>query len=179
MQAPDRIKLPIEFDAARMLADLERDLSKPFTYYNVVMLTVPQDMSTHTGASRAPSVDNGDLSDIPYIKSIIDGFREKTVVTLVRLLRLEAGAEVARHTDPTLGLDVPDSVVRLTIPISPTDEVTFLLNDTPMEMQPGECWYMKLNDPHEITHRGTTERVNMTIDVVPNEWVLDQLGLAA
>jgi len=179
MNAPDRIKLPIAFDSDRILAELERDLAKPFTYYSVVMLTVPEDMNAHDGASRAPSKDNGDLSDIPYIKSIIDDFREKTVVTLVRLLRLEAGAEVARHTDPTLGLDVPDSVVRLTIPISPTDDVDFLLNDTPMDMKPGECWYMKLNDPHQITHHGASERVNMTIDVVPNDWVLDQLGLAA
>lgn len=179
MHAPDRIKLPIEFDSHRMLAELERDLAKPFTYYSVVMLTVPPDMSLHDGASRAPSKDNGDLSDIPYIKSIIDDFRDVTVVTLVRLLRLEAGAEVALHTDPTLGLDVPDSVVRLTIPISPTYDVDFLLNDAPMEMKPGECWYMKLNDPHQVIHYGTSERINMTIDVVPNDWVLEQLGLAA
>ena len=179
MQAPDRIKLPIAFDSDRMLAELERDLSKPFLYYTVIMLTVPPDMSAHTGASRTPSVDHGDLSDIPYIKSIIDGFRDKTIVTLARLLRLEAGAEVARHTDPTLGLDVPNSVVRLTIPITPTEDVDFMLNDVPMDMKPGECWYMKLNDPHQITHHGRTERVNMTLDVVPNDWVLDQLGLAA
>ena len=93
-QASDRIKLPLHYDAQRMLDELSNDLAKPFLYYSVVMLAVPQDMSTHTGASRAPSKDNGDLSDIPYIKSIIDDFRAHTVVTLARVLRLEAGAEV-------------------------------------------------------------------------------------
>ncbi|WP_299042125.1 aspartyl/asparaginyl beta-hydroxylase domain-containing protein [uncultured Tateyamaria sp.] len=178
-QAPDRIKLPFHYDAGRMLDELSSDLAKPFLYYSVVMLTVPPDLSAHTGASRAPSKDNGDLSDIPYTKSIIDGFRAHTVVTLTRLLRLEAGAEVQEHTDPTLGLDVPDSVVRLTIPITPTDDVEFLLNGDPVPMQPGECWYMKLNDPHRVLHHGTQERVNLTLDVVPNAWVLDQLGVAA
>jgi len=178
-QASDRIKLPLHFDAQRMLDELSTDLAKPFLYYSVVMLTVPQDMSVHTGASRAPSKDNGDLSDIPYIKSIIDGFREHTVVTLTRVLRLEGGAEVKEHTDPTLGLDVPDSVVRLTIPITPTNDVDFLLNGKPVPMQPGECWYMKLNDPHKVLHHGTAERVNLAIDVVPNDWLLDKLGLAA
>ncbi|MGP6086651.1 aspartyl/asparaginyl beta-hydroxylase domain-containing protein [Antarctobacter jejuensis] len=179
IQAEDRIKLPMHYDAPRMLDEIAKDLSRPFLYYSVVMLAVPKDMSKHTGASRAPSKDNGDLSDIPYIKSIIDEFRAHTVVTLARLLRLEGGAEVKEHTDPTLGLDVPDSVVRLTIPITPTDDVDFLLNGAPVPMQPGECWYMKLNDPHQVLHHGMAERVNLTIDVVPNDWVLDQLGLAA
>lgn len=178
-QASDRIKLPLHYDAQRMLDELSNDLAKPFLYYSVVMLAVPQDMSTHTGASRAPSKDNGDLSDIPYIKSIIDDFRAHTVVTLARVLRLEAGAEVKEHTDPTLGLDVPDSVVRLTIPITPTHDVDFVLNGEPVPMQPGECWYMKLNDPHKVLHHGTSERVNLTIDVVPNDWVMDKLGVAA
>ncbi|WP_299627044.1 aspartyl/asparaginyl beta-hydroxylase domain-containing protein [uncultured Tateyamaria sp.] len=178
-QAADRIKLPLQYDAQRMLDELSKDMAKPFLYYSVVMLTVPPDMSAHTGASRAPSKDIGDLSDIPYIKSIIEEFRAHTVVTLTRLLRLEAGAEVKEHTDPTLGLDVPDSVVRLTIPITPTDDVDFVLNGEPVQMQPGECWYMKLNDPHSVLHHGTTQRVNLTIDVVPNDWVLEQLGVAA
>ncbi|MEM1301653.1 MAG: aspartyl/asparaginyl beta-hydroxylase domain-containing protein [Pseudomonadota bacterium] len=179
IEAVDRIKLPLEFDAGRMLEELSRDLSKPFMYYSVVMLTVPGNIDQHTGASRAPSVDNGDLSDIPYIKSVIDSFREKTTVTLARILRLEGGSEVQEHTDPTLGLDVPDSVVRLTIPITPTDDVDFLLNGEAVPMQPGECWYMKLNDRHQVLHHGTDERVNLTIDVVPNDWVLDQLGVVA
>ena len=45
-------------------------------------------------------------------------------------------------------------------------------------MQPGECWYMKLNDPHRILNASDRERVNFTIDVVPNDWVLEMLGLS-
>ena len=148
-----------------------------YIYYQVLMLCVPPDLSKHTGASRIAAEDNGNLSDIPYLKSIIDFFRSHTTVTLARLLRLEAGGVVKEHTDPTLGLDVPDSVVRLTVPITATDNVDFYLNSRLVDMQPGECWYMKLNDPHRIDNNSSTERVNFAIDVVPNEWVLQQLSL--
>lgn len=177
--APDRIRLPMSFDAERLQAEIAKDCQRPFLYYSVVMLAKPPNLREHNGASRAPAIDSGDLSDIPYIKGIIDDLRAVTTVTLVRLLRLEPGAEVKEHTDPTLGLDVPDSVVRLTIPITATEDVDFYLNGEPVPMQAGECWYMKLNDPHRVLHRGQTERANLTLDVVPNDWVLDQLGLQA
>jgi hypothetical protein len=175
--APDRIQLPIQFDAAALQAELAGIKARPYVYYYVDMLCIPPDMSKHTGASRAPAIDHGDLSDIPVLKSIIEYFRAHTTVTLARLLRLEPGAEVKQHTDPTLGLDIDDSVIRLTVPITDPTNVTFWLNDTPTQMQPGECWYLKLNDPHRILNASDKERVNLTIDVVPNDWVLAQLGL--
>jgi quercetin dioxygenase-like cupin family protein len=176
--APDRIQLPISFDAAALQAEVSAMKTRPYVYYYVDMLCIPPDLSQHTGASRAAAIDHGDLSDIPVLKGIIEYFRQHTTVTLARLLRLEPGAEVKQHTDPTLGLDIEDSVIRLTIPITDPTGVTFWLNDVPIEMQPGECWYMKLNDPHRILNASDRERVNFTIDVVPNDWVLKMLGLS-
>jgi len=38
-------------------------------------------------------------------------------------------------------------------------------------MKPGECWYLRLTDPHRIVHGGRLERVNLSIDMAPKHWV--------
>jgi hypothetical protein len=91
-------------------------------------------------------------------------------------LRLEAGAIVKEHTDPTLDLGTENSVIRLTIPILSDDTVEFFLNGSPVPMLPGECWYLRLSDPHRIVNAGAMERINLTIDMVPNEWVKSLLA---
>ena len=42
-------------------------------------------------------------------------------------------------------------------------------------MKPGECWYMRLTDPHKVINNGSTERVNLTIDIIPNDWVRNMI----
>ncbi len=44
-------------------------------------------------------------------------------------------------------------------------------NITILNMKPGACWYMRLTDPHRVINNGSTERVNLTIDMIPNDWV--------
>ncbi|MEM1320270.1 MAG: aspartyl/asparaginyl beta-hydroxylase domain-containing protein [Bacteroidota bacterium] len=185
----DRIKLPFQFDAAKMMEEINAmDLSF-FIYYKVIMLRAPAHMVDTSLPVPPPAddfadgswtewMDTPELLQSPYLKSIIDTFRQHTKVTLVRLLRLEAGAVVKAHTDPTLALEVPKSVIRLTIPIQINDGVTFYLNDTPVPMQLGECWYMRLCDTHRIVNAGTTERLNMSIDMIPNEWVRNMIAEA-
>ena len=97
--------------------------------------------------------------------------RAHAIVTLVRLLRLAPGGIIGEHTDPTLGLHIEKSVIRLTIPVLTNDSVEFFLNDTLVPMQAGECWYLRLTDPHRVVNAGPTERINMTIDVAAKEWV--------
>ena len=97
--------------------------------------------------------------------------KQHTKVTLVRILRLAAGNIVKEHCDPTLGLEVPKSVIRLTIPILNGDGVVFYLNGEPVPMLPGECWYMRLSDPHSVVNSSSEDRINLTIDMIPNDWV--------
>ena len=47
----------------------------------------------------------------------------------------------------------------------------FILNNTPVPMQPGECWYLNLINLHKVTNLGLTERINLTIDLIPNTWI--------
>lgn len=155
---------------------------RDFIYYDVLPLRAPAHMVDPSIAPPPPANDYADGSwtewlDTPalkgaaYLSQVIDTFREHTDVTLVRLLRLEAGAAVKEHTDPTLGLEQENSVICLTIPVLSGEQVGFYLNDILVPMQPGECWYLRLSDPHRIVNAGTTERINMSIDMIPNEWV--------
>lgn len=185
-QVADRIKLPFTFDHNKMLTDIERLNLANFIYYDVVPLRGPAHVidssipfpppaDDYADGSWCDWLDTPELTKSPYLNEIVDFFKAKTKVTLVRLLRLEAGQIVKEHTDPTLGIQVHKSVIRLTIPILVNDDVTFYLNGTPVEMGLGECWYLRLTDPHSIVNGGTTQRINMSIDMIPNEWVTENI----
>ncbi|MHA7057695.1 aspartyl/asparaginyl beta-hydroxylase domain-containing protein [Aquimarina sp. M1] len=181
-QTNDRIKLPFSFDAEKMIEEFKSFTPEHFEYYNVIPLRAPAHQVDTSLPFPPPADDYADgswtdwldtkaLQQSPYLTSVVDFFRKHTKVTLVRLLRLAPGAIVKEHTDPTLGLEIERSVVRLTIPITYSDDVTFYLNNTAVKMLSGECWYLRLTDPHKIENLGTTERVNFTIDMIPNEWL--------
>ena len=183
----DRIRLPMSFDVARMQAEVQSLNLRGFIYYDVMPLRSPAHLVDPT-IPRPPPVDDyadgswTDWLDTPalrgaaYLSEVVDTFREHTDVTLVRLLRLEAGAVVKEHTDPTLGLEQESSVIRLTIPVFGGEQVEFYLNDSLVPMRSGECWYLRLSDPHRVVNAGATERINITIDMVPNEWVRSLLN---
>ena len=91
----------------------------------------------------------------------------------MRLLFLAPQSVVDEHTDPTLALEEEKSMIRLTIPIATNDGVAFYLNDQIVPMKVGECWYLRLSDPHRVVNTGTTDRINLTIDVIPNDAMVE------
>lgn len=182
----DRVQLPFLFDVEKMKQEVHNLSLQNYIYYSVMPLRAPAHLvdrslpfpTATTGfadGSWTDWLDTPDLKRSPYLTEVVDTFRKHTKVTLVRLLRLGAGETVKEHTDPTLGLHIEESVIRLTIPIITTDKVVFWLNGTPVPMQAGECWYLRLTDPHKILNGGTTERINLTIDMIPNDWVRAQI----
>jgi len=180
----DRIKLPFNFNVEKMHSEIKALNLADFIYYSVLPLRSPSHIADPSLPVPPPPV-SGDYADgswtqwsdlaplknSPYLSSVVDTFRKHSKVTLVRLLRLAPGAIVKEHTDPTLGLEQKNSVIRLTIPIQSDDAVEFYLNNSIVPMKEGQCWYMRLSDPHRIIHSGNVERINMSIDVVPNEWI--------
>ncbi|WGH76926.1 aspartyl/asparaginyl beta-hydroxylase domain-containing protein [Tenacibaculum tangerinum] len=178
----DRIQLPFQFSAAKMLEETKALQLENFEYYNVIPLRSPAHLVDTSLPFPPPADDYADgswtdwldtkaLKQSSYLTSIVDFFKEHTTVTLVRLLRLAPHSTVKEHIDATLGLEVEKSVVRLTIPILNNKDVTFYLNNTPVQMQAGECWYLRLTDPHKVINDGAQERINMTIDMIPNDWL--------
>ena len=178
----DRVQLPFSFDVDKMYEEIQALNLQDFIYYDSLPLRSPAHMVDPSIPKPPPPEDYADgswtewlntsaLKASPYLTSIVDKFRQHTDVTLVRILRLAPGAIVQEHTDPTLGLHIERSVIRLTIPVLVDENVDFFLNGTPVPMQPGECWYLRLTDPHKVVNSSTTERINITIDMIPNEWV--------
>lgn len=172
----DRVLLGIRFDAEELAREVHALDLRDFVEYSVIPLTAP------TAKPAVGEIDYADgswadwhptdwLDACPTIASIVDHFGRRTTVTLVRLLRLAAGGIVAEHTDPTLGLEQPRSVIRLTVPIITNDDVEMHLNDSLVPMRPGDCWYLRFSDPHRVTNRGLQERIHLSIDMVPNAWV--------
>lgn len=178
----DRIKLPFNFEVPKMFKEAKALQLDNFEYYDVIPLRSPAHLVDTSLPFPPPAEDYADgswtdwldtnaLKKSPYLTSVIDFFKENTTVNLVRLLRLAPHSTVKEHTDPTLGLEIEKSVIRLTIPILNNENVTFYLNNTPVLMKPGECWYMRLTDPHKVINNGDEERINLTIDMIPNDWI--------
>ena len=178
----DRVRLPLDFDVAKMQADLKVLNDAGFIYYKAVPLRAPAHLVDSSIPFPPPADDYADgswtewmdtptMKDCPYLSSIVKTFEEHTTVNLVRLLRLAPDSVVKEHVDPTLGIHIEKSMVRLTIPIQTNDQVEFYLNNEVVPMKLGECWYLKLTDPHKVINNGSTERINLTIDVIPNDWV--------
>ncbi|MEM7102821.1 MAG: aspartyl/asparaginyl beta-hydroxylase domain-containing protein [Bacteroidota bacterium] len=176
----DRVKLPFTFDVEQMQQEYKKLTLRNFIYYDVLQLRGPAHIIDPSLPIPPPADDYADgswtdwlnsptLNSSPYFTGIVDKFRELTDVTLVRLLRLEPGAVVKEHTDPTLGLQIEKSVIRLTIPIINEPGVEFILNGDLVPMVPGECWYLRLTDPHRVLNNSNKERVNMSIDMIPND----------
>ena len=181
-QAPDRVKLPLLYDVKKLQSEVEAIKKTDFIYYNAIPLRSPAHLVDSSVPFPPPATDYADgtwcdwlntpvLEQLPYIKSILEELQKNTQVNLVRLLRLAPNSEVKEHTDPTLALEEHKSMIRLTIPIFSNDEVEFYLNNSIVEMKLGECWYLRLSDPHKIFNNSTEERINLTIDVIPNEWI--------
>ncbi|EAZ79872.1 aspartyl/asparaginyl beta-hydroxylase domain-containing protein [Algoriphagus machipongonensis] len=188
-ETKDRIQLPFKFDVEKMVLEAKALKQKEYEYYNVIPLRSPAHLVDTSLPFPPPADDYADgtwtdwldtpaLKSSPYLKSIIEFFSEYTTVNLVRLLFLAPNSIVKEHTDPTLGLEQEKSMIRLTIPVDNNEGVEFYLNDELVPMKVGECWYLRLTDPHRVFNKGTTDRINLTIDIIPNDQIIEILNKA-
>jgi quercetin dioxygenase-like cupin family protein len=92
----------------------------------------------------------------------------------VRLLRLGPGASVREHTDYNLGYD--DGEVRFHVPVLTNPDAVFELEGRPVEMLPGETWYLDFNLRHRVANLGAEPRIHLVIDCVVNDWVTQALA---
>lgn len=185
----DRVCLPFTFDVQKMMHEIDAMRLKPYHYYDVkplrspahmvdTSLPIPPPAEDYADGSWTPWMNVPELEQSSYLKSIVDFFSTHTDVTLVRILRLAPGQVVQEHTDPTLGLEEHKSVIRLTIPVINEAGVSFYLNSEAVPMKPGECWYLRLTDPHSVVNNSARDRVNISIDMIPNEWVRSVIAQA-
>lgn len=91
----------------------------------------------------------------------------------VRLMKLEAGAEIREHADS--GLSLFHGHARLHVPILTSPNVEFRLGGVRQRMAPGECWYHDFTLPHAVVNRGERPRVHLVLDCHVSDWLREQI----
>jgi hypothetical protein len=184
---PDRVRLPLAFDAARLAADLATldgtDWVEHFVRQNyegdwsVLPLRAPVGATHPIQMIYSPPgitdfVDTDFLARTPYFAEVIAAFRCQ--VMSVRLMRLTPGSVIKEHKDHDLRAE--EGVARIHVPVVTNDGVEFYLNREPVKMLPGEAWYLRLADPHSVVNNGAETRVHLVIDVVVDDWMAGLLA---
>jgi hypothetical protein len=187
---PDRVRLPLRFDAERLQRDLARLGEAAWTphfveqNYSGDWSVIP--LRAKAGATHPVQMiysdpmarefeDTPALAETPYFRAALACFR--CPLRSVRLMRLSPGSRIKTHQD--LDLDVESGMVRFHVPIMTNPEVEFRLNDAPVPLTAGSAWYLRLSDPHSVDNRGTTDRVHLVIDAEANAWVCESLSRGA
>lgn len=179
---PDRLRLPLSFDAALLARDLRaakpEDWIAHFVPQNYVGEWSVIPLRAKAGATHPimmiysdPScrtfADTPFLAAFPYCQEVMASFA--CPLLAVRLMRLGPGATIKEHSD--YDLDAENGVARLHVPMLTSSDVTFALNGRPVDMEAGSCWYLRLSDPHAVVNRGTRERIHLVLDVEVDGWL--------
>jgi hypothetical protein len=120
-------------------------------------------------------VDTPLLARCGYLQQVLAAFQ--CPLHAVRLMKLTPGSIIKPHDDHDLAAE--QGRVRLHIPVTTNADVDFRLNGTSIVMREGECWYLRLSDPHSVANRGQTDRVHLVIDALVTPWLEEQLNSAA
>lgn len=173
---PDRVKLPLAFDPARLAGDLAQmqadDWIAHFVTQNYDGDWSALPLRAHAGAihpiqmiysppDATDFVDTPLLARTPYFREVIAAFGPG--VTCVRLMRLTPGSVIKQHFDHDLAAE--EGWARIHVPVTTNPGVEFFVNDVPVTMLPGEAWYLRLADPHRAANHGEETRVHLVIDM--------------
>jgi hypothetical protein len=176
---PDRVRLPLRFDADAMAGDLGNipgDAWIPHfnqaiyegDWSGVALRSVGGTIAIYPDPTRTDEfADTEHLAACPNIAAALT--RLRCPLQSARLLRLGPGAAIEAHRD--YRLSHADGELRLHVPITTDDAVEFLHDGMPVDMGPGECWYMDFTKTHAVTNRGTQPRINLVVDCTVNDWL--------
>lgn len=182
----DRVKLDVVFDVfalQRELASLQSELwINHFVQQNyegewcVIALRGPAGAEhpiqmIYSDPSCSEFADTPYLAKCPYIRDVLSWF--KCPLQSVRLMKLTAGSHIKEHCDHDL--EVESGAARLHIPLLTSTHVDFRLNGSSVVMREGECWYLRLSEPHSVKNDGSSDRVHLVIDTLVNDWLLEEL----
>jgi quercetin dioxygenase-like cupin family protein len=187
---PDRLRLPLAIDPAPLAAEAAALPPEAWTRHfvpdnyagdwSVAPLRAPAGANHPIMQITSPPdckdwVETEWLAACPAIAALLTRFA--CSLAAVRLMRLGPGSEIKEHRDHDLSADF--GMARLHVPLTTSPQVEFLVNRAPVTMVPGECWYLRLADPHAVTNHGDTARVHLVIDAEVNDWLAELLLRAA
>lgn len=184
---PDAVRLPLDFDSDRLRADLAiaEDIGWTDHFvkrnyegsWSAIALRGPA-YATHPIQAIYSDPSCTEFSDTPvlaacaYFRDVLAAFA--CPLQSVRLMRLEPGSVIHEHRDHEL--DIESGFARLHVPVATNPGVTFTLNQRAVRMREGECWYLRLSDPHAVRNDGPTPRVHLVIDTIADEWLSSLLA---
>lgn len=170
--------MPFGFDAAALERDVknlsEDSWERHFNtdYYSGDWSGVALRSSGGRVSLYAQPEDSSEFADTPLLAACPNLWAALRVfacpLNSVRLLRLGPGANVREHRD--YGLDWESGEARFHVPIV-SECAEFVLDDRPITMRPGECWYVDVDRPHSVANSGKSARVHLVIDCVVNDWL--------
>lgn len=184
---PDRVLLPLSFDAALLQRDLAwitgTEWTRHFVTQNfdgewsVLPLRICEGathpvMMIYSDPAATAFVDGPLLAQTPYLGAVLARF--ECPVQTARLMKLTPGSVIKPHRDHELAAE--QGSARIHIPIVTNDAVDFRLNGERIVMVPGSAWYLRLSDPHSVANEGTTDRVHLVIDCLVNDWLRAMLA---
>ncbi|WP_028773788.1 aspartyl/asparaginyl beta-hydroxylase domain-containing protein [Shewanella waksmanii] len=185
---PDRVKLPFEFDAKQLKQNLDLITSAQWTDHFVAehyqgdwqAIALRCDANAqhpikmiYSDPTSTEFKNTPYLQQAPYIQAVLNHFR--CPILNVRLMKLAAQSNVLEHVDHDL--DSEHGKARLHIPITTNANIDFRLNSHSVPMHAGECWYLRLSDPHSVSNASAEDRVHLVIDAEINLWLATQLKL--
>jgi len=180
------LKLPLVFDVDLMQQDLKQLESELWIdhfvkqnyegHWSVIPLRSSATaehpvMMIYSDPTCTEYIDTPFLEKLSYFSKILKSFQ--CPLKAVRLMKLSAGSTIKEHSD--LDLDIDSGTIRLHIPVQTNLGVNFLLNGTKILLKEGECWYLRLSDPHSVENRGKYDRVHLVIDAKVNKWLAELL----
>jgi hypothetical protein len=185
---PSRSRLPFRFDAAALQADVDGLLAADWiphfntSYYEgdwsgVALRAVGgvADRLYPDPAATDGFADTPVLARCPNARAALEAFR--CPLLAVRFLRLGPRSRIREHTDYNLSVD--DGEVRIHVPVTTNPGVEFHLDGAPVDMVPGEVWYLDLNLRHAVVNAGAVPRVHLVVDCVVDSWLRDLIISAA
>ena len=92
-------------------------------------------------------------------------------------MKLAAGSIIKEHSDYDLCYE--DGAVRFHIPVVTNPEIEFYLNNERIILNAGECWYLRLSDPHRVNNFSLEDRVHLVVDATVNDWITETFTKAA
>ena len=126
------------------------------------------------GVGSGGNLQETPLVDRLQIRSILAKIPAMT--ERVRLMKLEAGTKISKHTDK-VDKDIKSrKIIRLHVPVITDDQIkmiSWLEKDNPTEfkMKKGECWWLDVSKAHSVLNESDVDRVHLVIDVFVNNYM--------
>lgn len=180
------VRLSLRFDPERLERDArafsEEEWLDHFVKQNyqgawtVIPLRGPEGaehpvMMMYSDPSCAAFADTPFLQRSPYLREVVRSI--PCDLQSVRLMRLSPGSVIREHRDHDLSLEL--GMARLHVPVVTNERVDFRLAGERLRLRVGECWYLPLSQPHSVRNDGSTDRIHLVLDAVPNAWLREQI----